>query len=131
MTNQSIEMLNFEKEWIGLAKQICHAIYANPKIQKLKKTLNKNGFLTQEEISEFIDICDRIKYQEIYKKFGQEDSEGYKKFSVDWRDWFSTKGIGSAMERGQRNSVDHILFGSTPDPEEFLECFEKECLIEN
>jgi hypothetical protein len=36
--------------------------------------------------------------------------------------------VGSSQHRGQRNSVEHILFGSTPDPVQFLNNFEQEAL---
>jgi hypothetical protein len=116
----------FDKEWIELGKQICKAVYAHPNIRKIKNSLEKNGFLTLEEKSEFINICDKIKYEIIYAKFGDEQSEGYKKFSENWKQWFQEKGVGSSQNRGQRNSVEHILFGSTPDPVRFLTKFEEE-----
>jgi hypothetical protein len=128
MTNQKYNNLDFDKEWTLLGREICQAIYVDKDIQKLKETLQKNGFLTLEEKSQFIDICDRTKYEVIYEKFGPEGSEGYKKFSDYWKDWFQQKGVGSAQNRGQRNSVEHILFGSTPDPERFLLHFEHEIL---
>jgi hypothetical protein len=36
--------------------------------------------------------------------------------------------VGSNKDRGQRNSVEHILFGSTPDPVQFLMHFEHEIM---
>ena len=123
-----MDVSQFEKEWTELGIEICQAIYVNPQTQKLKASLQKNGFLTLEEKSEFINICDKTKYDIIYAKFGAEGSEGYKKFSYEWKDWFQNKGVESSKERGQRNSIDHILFGSTPDPEPFLLNFEHEIL---
>ena len=123
-----MDINDFEKEWTELGVEICHAIYKNPRVKELKTSLQKNGFLTLEEKSDFINISDKIKYEIIYAKYGPEGSEGYKKFSEAWKDWFQLKGVGSSKERGQRNSVDHILFGSTPDPAEFLTNFEDEVL---
>lgn len=118
----------FEKEWTDLGKKICQAVYVNSRSQELKHSLQKNGFMTLEEKSEFINICDKTKYDLIYQKYGSEDSEGYKKFSQAWKEWFQTKGVESQKDRGQRNSVEHILFGSTPDPIQFLLHFEEEIL---
>lgn len=118
----------FEQEWTSLGVEICRAVYKNPKVKILKANLVKNGFLTLDEKSEFINISDKTKYDIIYKKYGAEGSEGYKKFSEAWGEWFQQKGVSSNQNRGQRNSVDHILFGSTPDPVDFLTSFEHEVL---
>jgi hypothetical protein len=99
-----------------------------PEAQKLKHALQNNGFLSLEEKSEFIRLCDEVKYKLIYEKYGQEDTESYKTFSQAWQQWFSNKGVESQKDRTQRSSVDHILFGSTPDPVEFLLHFEEEIL---
>ncbi len=123
-----MDFSDFDKEWTKLGREICQAIYTDPQSQALKNSLQKNGFLTLEEKSEFINLCDDIKYRVIYKNFGEEGSEGYKEFSKAWQDWFQEKGVGSSQNRGQRNSVEHILFGSTPDPIQFLMHFEEEML---
>jgi len=81
-----------------------------------------------EEKSEFINICDKTKYDIIYATYGDENSEGYRSFSESWKEWFQKKGVGSTENRGQRNSVEHILFGSTPDPTQFLMHFEHEIM---
>lgn len=123
---QDLDRVQFEREWTKLGVKICQAIYSDPQTQKLKKALEGKGYLTLEEKSRFIDISDQIKYRMIYEVYGEEGSEGYEKFIRDWNGWFQTKGVSSSNHRGQRNSVDHILFGSTPDPEEFLLNFEHE-----
>ena len=118
----------FEKEWTELGVEICNAIYLNSRVLELRKSLKNNGCLTLDEKSDFINISDKTKYDIIYRKYGQEGSKGYKSFSEDWKQWFQEKGVSSSKARGQRNSVDHILFGSTPDPVEFLTSFENEVL---
>lgn len=122
----NMDVSQFENEWTDLATQICRAIYHHPRVEELKAALTKNGFLTLEEKSDFINLSDKIKYEMIYSKYGPEVSQGYKDFSEAWKQWFQFKGVSSAKDRGQRNSVDHILYGSTPDPVEFLMNFEKE-----
>lgn len=128
MAIKSANFEEFDKEWLELGKQICQAVYINPNVQKIKQSLQKNGYLTPEEKSEFINISDMTKYEIIYDKYGEEKSEGYKKFSEKWKQWFQEKGVGSSQNRDQHNSVEHILFGSTPDPEQFLLHFEHEIL---
>lgn len=118
----------FDKAWTQLGREICQAVYTNSRIQEIKHSLQKNGFLSLDEKSEFINICDNTKYELIYKKYGDAKSEGYLEFSKAWEDWFQKKGVGSTQNRGQRNSVEHILFGSTPDPEQFLLHFEEEIM---
>ena len=125
---QDMSTMQFEKEWFKLGIEICQAIYVHPRTQEIKASLQKNGFLTLTEKSDFINICDTTKYQVIYKTYGEDGSDGYKKFSEAWKEWFQQKGVSSNENRGQRNSVDHILFGSTPDPVQFLLHFEHEIL---
>lgn len=127
-TNKGPKFDEFDQEWLQLGRKICQKIYTNERVQEIKNSLQKNGFLTLEEKSEFINLCDKIKYEVIFEKYGQENSEGYKVFSSAWKDWFQQKGVESSHDRGQRNSVEHILFGSTPDPEQFLLHFEHEIL---
>ncbi len=128
MTERSLDFEKFDAEWTQLGREICQAVYTSPRIQELKDALQKHGYLTLDEKSEFINICDTTKYQIIYERFGEEGSEGYRQFSLLWKDWFQEKGVESMKDRGQRSSVDHILFGSTPDPIQFLLHFEEEML---
>jgi hypothetical protein len=127
-SNQNADFQEFDQGWTELGRKICQAIYIKPEVQTIKNNLVKNGFLTLEEKSHFIDVCDGTKYDIIYGKYGKADSAGYKQFSKAWQEWFQAKGVESQKERNQRSSVDHILFGSTPDPEEFLLHFEQEML---
>ena len=122
------DIKEFEQLWTELGVQICQAMYIKPEIQAIKHSLQKNGYLSLEEKSSFIDICDKTKYEVIYTKFGNADTETYKQFSKDWQEWFTNKGVKSKEIRKQQSSVDHILFGSTPDPEQFLLHFEEEIL---
>src|SRR5690348_15595919 len=128
MMTQNFDFQQFDDEWSLLGKEICQAIYISPRAQEIKNSLQKNQFLTLEEKSEFINLCDKVKYDLIFAKYGAEGSEGYNAFSKAWMEWFQKKGVGSEQNRGQRNSVEHILFGSTPDPARFLLHFEEEML---
>ena len=126
MLNNHFDVEGFEKEWRVLGEEICQAVFKNPDIQQIKANFQQNGFLSLEEKSQFINICDRIKYELIYRKYGAEGTEGYKQFSNSWQAWFQAKGVKSQKPNEQRTNVDHILYGSTPDPEQFLNGFEQE-----
>ena len=104
----------FDKEWLKLGKKICQVIYTDPHVEKIRQALQKNGFLTLDEKSEFINICDKTKYQIIYEKYGKEDSEGYKKFSKSWEKWFQEKGVASNVRDGWSSGNTNHVFGS-PD----------------
>lgn len=122
------DFAKFDQDWTRLGREVCQAIYINPRIQEIKHALQKNGFLTLEEKSDFINLCDQVKYDLIFDKYGREETDSYRQFSQDWQQWFREKGVESQHDRGQRSSVDHILFGSTPDPVQFLLHFEQEML---
>lgn len=116
--------MDFEKEWGEVSKEICAAIHANPEVKKIKANLDKNGFLSLEEKSAFINLSDQIKYEVIYKKYGEEGSESYENFSAAWRKWFQEKGVESQKGKNGKTNVEHIMFGSTPDPVKFLTNFQ-------
>lgn len=122
------EILQFEKEWRRLSIKICQAIYINAEIQNLKAKLQKTGFLSLEEKSTFIEISNRIKYEVLQQEFGPENSEKYAEFTQKWFSWFQKKSAGDLKNHFQRNSVDHIMVGSTPEPEKFLLHFEHEIM---
>ena len=123
---QNLDSVQFEREWTKLGLGICQTIYSNPEIQKLRDALQNRGYLSIEEKGKFIDICNRIKYEIIFQTYGKEGSEGYAEFIKNWNSWFQNKAMNSMQDRSRRNSVDHILVGSSPDPEVFLLNFEKE-----
>ena len=128
MFNNNYDVSGFETDWRKLSIKICQAIYTRPEVQVIKAALQKNGFLSLEEKSRFIDYCNEEKYKVIQKKHGLEGSEGYKAFTEVWTNWFQKKGVESEHSRGQRDSVEHIMFGSTPDPSRFLMNFEQEII---
>ncbi len=126
LSNHDIDINKFEQEWYELAREICLNIYQGPQIQELKKHLQEEGFLSLEEKSVFINICDKVKYDLIFQKYGPEGSEGYQRFSDAWKEWFRAKGVESKKGKAQKTIVGHIMFGSTPSPVEFLTKFEEE-----
>lgn len=125
-TNGDFNFDEFDREWTNLGIEISQEIYNNPIVQQIKLELSKNGFLSLEEKSQFINISNDTKYKLIYKKYGQPDTKGYQEFSKSWQQWFQSKGVESQKNRALHSCVDHILFGSTPDPVEFINHFEEE-----
>jgi hypothetical protein len=121
----SIADLNqFESEWTQLAQEICTAIMKVPEITQLKNNLLERGHLTPEEKSNFINIADKVKYDLIFERYGDINSESFQNFRGFWQKWLKVKGVGSAkIETKRQETIDHFLYGSTPDPETFLREF--------
>lgn len=114
----------FEKEWFGLAEEIVKRIFDNETIQQIKTDLRSKGALTWEQKSEFISIADQIKTDLIRERFGEENSESYRNFLGQWQNW--QKERGRKRDRAANlyeENINHFLYGSTPDPEEFLKEF--------
>lgn len=118
------DLQDFESQWTNLAQEIAKAIIHNLQIQELKAHLDRHDFLTDDERSQFIVIADKMKYDIIYERYGDKDSETYKKFRDFWQEWLKTKGVVSqnSPSRGD-DLVEHFLYGSTPDPVRFLKEF--------
>jgi len=117
----------FEREWIGLAEEIVKRVFSNERVQQLKDKLRSSGSLTWEEKSEFITISDGIKTEMIREHYGDESSPGYQNFLDQWQEW--QKERGRKREKGANlyeQNIDHLLYGSTPDPEQFLREFKIE-----
>lgn len=128
MPADTFDLEKFEKKWTKLGKKICQAIYVSPQIQRIKRDLQKNHSLSDGQINDFINICNKLKYQMIYKEFGEQGTKAYDQFSRHWQMWFEQKGLDKKKNHTQRNSVEHVLMGSTPDPAVFLLRFEEEML---
>lgn len=114
----------FEKEWVGLAEEVIRRIFKDPDIQVLKTKLRENGKLTVQERSKFITIVDQIKYDLIFKRYGPVQSEGFKSFTRHWEQWLAHRGTSrNKPDNLFEENINHLLFGSTPDPEQFLREF--------
>lgn len=119
-------MDHFDSVWSELAWKICRAIAADSRMQVLKKELQEKGFLSLEQKSEFIVISDETKYKLIHEQFGEDGSPSYDDFKHQWQAWFTEKSkYKERSESPAQQIVDHYLFGSTPDPEEFLRNFNR------
>jgi len=58
----------FDDEWTQLGREFARLLYINP-ASRNKKFPAKKRLLTLEEKSEFINLCDKIKYDLIYAKY--------------------------------------------------------------
>jgi hypothetical protein len=121
----NVDLDQFEREWIGLAEEIVKRVFANDAIQDIKGKLRANGSLSWEEKSTFITIADQIKSDLIRERYGDEDSTTYQQFLNSWQQWQNER--GRKREKAANlfeENVDHFLYGSTPDPEQFLKEFD-------
>lgn len=116
----------FEQQWFSLAETICEHIYGQPNIQEMAARFREGKRLTSEERSEFISTANRIKYEVIHERFGDKGTEEFEQFRQAWKHWFNTKKGTSEQLNGRRlTNAEHIVYSSTPDPEEFLANFSK------
>lgn len=114
----------FEKEWVSLSEEVIRRIFDNVDIQNLKTILRDKGHLTVSERSKFITIVDDLKYDLIFKKYGPVGSAGFKSFTGHWEQWLAHRGVGRNKPKNLfEENINHLLFGSTPDPEQFLREF--------
>ncbi len=121
----SFDPVEFEKEWIALAEEVVRQLMANPLMQEIKEKVRSQGHITIEDRDQFIQIVNKIKYDCIYEKFGEDGSESYKRFADAWQNWQKLK--GRARPQGENmfeDNINHLLYGSTPDPDRFLQDFD-------
>lgn len=115
----------FEKAWVHIAEEIIKELMADPQIEAIKSKVRHSGHVELDDRNQFIEIVNRIKYEVIFKHFGEEGSESYEQFRKMWQQWQSMK--GTARPQGENvfeENINHLLFGSTPDPDYFLRDFD-------
>lgn len=121
MQEPSLDTRMFEAQWTELARQICQRIYAEPEIQQMKFRFQNSGVVSLQDRSDFITIANLVKYKVIHEIFGAEGSQGYTKFQEAWQHWFNTKTAPKfQLEHRKLTNAEHIVYSSTPSPEEFL-----------
>lgn len=119
------DLEEFEKEWIQIAEEVVKHLMSNPEIEKIKQHVRQNGHIQFEDRDQFINLVNKIKYEIIFDKFGEEDSEGYKEFSKSWQKWHRLRGTSMPKPENMfEDNIYHLLFGSTPDPDAFLKDFD-------
>lgn len=111
----------FQKQWFALAEDICKRIYDEPAIQELKDHFKNGQRLTPEERSSFISTANRVKYEVIQERYGKMGTAEFAEFEKAWKHWFNNKKGTSEQLNGRRlTNAEHVVYSSTPDPEEFL-----------
>jgi hypothetical protein len=125
MTQEAPQDLEeFEKEWIKIAEEVVRQLMSNEEIEKIKQHVRQNGHIQFEDRDQFINLVNKIKYDVIYKKYGEEGSEGYNDFQKQWQRWDKLKATSMPKPENMfEDNIHHLLFGSTPDPDAFLKDF--------
>lgn len=124
-TEPAWDPADFEKQWIALNEKVVDKLLAHEEIQRIKAKVRTQGHITPEDRNEFIDLVNKVKYEIIYNDFGPEGSEGYKQFLKSWQHWQKLRGAGRPQgDNMYENNINHLLYGSTPDPDIFLKDFD-------
>lgn len=126
MTQEAPQDLEeFEKEWVKIAEEIVKQLMSNQEIEKIKQHVRQNGHIQFEDRDQFINLVNKIKYDVIYKQYGEEGSEGYNDFQKAWQRWHKLRGTSIPKPENMfEDNIHHLLFGSTPDPDNFLKDFD-------
>lgn len=121
----SWDLEEFEKEWVAVAEEVVEQLLANSDIEKIKQNVRSKGHVGFEDRDQFINLVNKIKYDVIYKKFGEAGSEGYNTFQKSWQRWHKLRAtVMPKPENMFEDNIHHLLFGSTPDPDAFLKDFD-------
>lgn len=126
MTQQAPwDVEEFEKEWIKIAEEVVNQLMSNPEIELIKQRIRAQGHVQLDDREQFITLVNKIKYDVIYKQFGDEGSEGYDVFQKSWQRWMKLKATSMPKpDNMYEDNIHHLLFGSTPDPDAFLKDFD-------
>ena len=121
----SFDLEEFEKEWVKIAEEVVRQLLANPEIEKIKQHVRQNGHIQFEDRDQFINLVNKIKYDVIFKQYGEEGSDGYNDFVKAWQHWHKLKATSMTKPENMfEDNIHHLLFGSTPDPDAFLKDFD-------
>jgi hypothetical protein len=115
----------FEKEWIEVSENVVNQLLADKEIQQIKIRVRDKGSISIEDREQFIDLVNKIKYDVIYKVYGDENSEGYLTFQKAWQHWMKLRATSMPKAANMfEENIYHLMYGSTPDPEAFLKDFD-------
>jgi hypothetical protein len=115
----------FEQEWIKINEEVIKSLMANSEIEKIKQKVRTQGHIALEDREEFINLVNKIKYDVIYAKYGQPDSKEFEQFEKSWQHWQKLRATSIPKpENMYEDNIHHLLFGSTPDPDNFLRDFD-------
>lgn len=117
--------LEFEQAWIKISEEVIKALMANPEIEKIKQKVRTQGHIEMDDREQFINLVNKIKYDGIYAKYGAEGTPEYDRFVKSWQHWQKLRGTSIPKpENMYEDNIHHLLYGSTPDPDNFLRDFD-------
>ncbi len=115
----------FEKSWVKCVEGIVEDIMANSDIQQIKEEVRTKGHIAPEHVDQFIVKVNEIKNSHVESQYGKEGSETYLKFVHSWQHWQKLRGkLRPKAANMYEDNINHLLFGSTPDPDMFLRDFD-------
>ena len=121
----SFDPIEFEQEWVALNEGVIRDLLANPEIEAIKQKVRNQGHVAIEDRDQFIELVNQVKYQHIYDTYGTEGTAGYTQFVEAWQNWQKVKGpMRAKPENMFEDNINHLLYGSTPDPDMFLKDFD-------
>lgn len=114
----------FEQTWIKCNEGIITEIMGNSDIEKIKQEVRSKGHVTDAHKDQFIRKVNEIKNKHIAEQFGDIGSETYEQFIKSWEHWQKLRGKDRAKPENMfEENINHLLYGSTPDPDLFLRDF--------
>lgn len=115
----------FEKEWTKISEEVINQLLANPEIEQIKQHVRAQGHIGMDDREQFIGLVNKIKYDVIYKQYGEEGTEGYDSFQKAWQRWHKLRATSMPKSENMfEDNIHHLMFGSTPDPDVFLKDFD-------
>ncbi len=125
MTEPSWDPEQFEKQWIAVNEEVIKRVMADSTIQQIKERVRTKGKIDEDDRNDFIGLVNKLKYDVIYETFGKEGSASYEEFLQAWQHWQKLRGTGRPQGTNiYENNINHLLYGSTPDPDYFLQDFD-------
>lgn len=114
----------FEKNWITTCEKIVKLIMEDKDIEEIKHEVRTVGHVTDEHKDKFITKVNEIKNHIIETSYGPSGSDTYLQFVHAWQHWQKLKGKNRPKSENMfEDNINHLLFGSTPDPDLFLRDF--------
>ncbi len=121
----SWDPVEFEKSWIASCESIVNQIMADKDIQEIKEEVRGQGHVTAEHKDKFITKVNEIKNKVIESSYGNPESETYLQFVHAWQHWQKLKGKDRPKSENMfEDNINHLMYGSTPDPDLFLRDFD-------
>ena len=126
MNNEDVawDPVEFEKTWVALVEKMIELLMADATIQSIKEKVREKGHVEHDDRDLFIIKVNEIKNKVIEDEYGDVAGEQYKQFAAAWQHWQKLRGKNRpAAENVFEENINHLLYGSTPDPDLFLRDF--------